>query len=200
MILIVLCRVEIEMEQIKNTLMRIDLLKTYTCSFPAIRQTNEYNCGPTSALQALYGAGVANNVSGSTYSEKIDTLQTLSKTDTTGTIVDNLRVALNTYLSSSTYVWTQGINMNLDTFGTNVISSLSKNRPPLLHSLTSSFDYYNGKNFRHYIAIYSANKATGAVTVNDCHINDPYYGLHYVNMNQAYNSITQQSGRCLLHA
>lgn len=192
--------VEIELRRLSYEKMRIDITKTYSCAVPKIKQTNTYNCGPTSALQALKAAGVGNNVNGSTDSAKIAELSSLMGTSSSnGTLVYKICNGLNDYLSTKPYVYTAGSSMTLNSFGTNVIYSLNANCAPILHAKTNSLAYYNGANYGHAITIKSANKATGIVVVSDCHFDDTYYGEHNITMSAAYNSITKEAERYLIH-
>lgn len=193
--------VEIELRNISYELMRIDTTKTYSCAVPKIKQTTEYNCGPTSAFQALKAAGVSNNITGSNDSEKINTLTTLmGTTSSNGTSPYNIKEGLNKYLSTAPYVFATGSSMTLNSFGTNVIYSLNDGYAPILHAKTKYLDYYNGANYGHAITIKSANKATGVVVVSDCIYLDAYYGEHTITMSMAYNSIISEADRYLIHA
>lgn len=162
-----------------------------------IKQTTSYNCGPTAALQVLYGSNSQGRVNGANDSAKISRLMSDSGTNSDGTIVYKLKNALNLY-SSLSYTYTAGRNMTFNTFREKVNNSLFYNTAPILHARTEKIPYYNGHKSGHYIAVSQLDLTRNIVRLQDCNYYSQYYGTHDANMSDIYNSITPDS-RYLIH-
>lgn len=167
-----------------------------------IKQTENYNCGTTSVLQTLYALNSQGNVSGSSDADKIATLDKQYNVNSKdGTIVAYAVNALNTYNSGNArYVCVLGSSIpNEATFESYVATSLTNCKPVLLHAITGHIGYYGGRSFRHYLSLDYINRTTDMVRIVDCNKNDAYYGIHYVELSEAYSSIHSDSGRYLIY-
>jgi len=167
-----------------------------------IKQTNSYNCGPTTVLQTLYGLYAAGNVSGSTDEEKIATLSKACETNSKdGTLVGEVVRALNRYQSGTTYKFLAASNISsIYVLEDYVATSLTYGRPVILHAKTKYLSYYNGKNSGHYINLNEINRTTDLVQLVDCNYNDAYYGVHMsVPLSEVYDCLKKESGRYLIY-
>lgn len=161
-----------------------------------IKQTETYNCGPTTVLQTLYGMSAAQNVPGSSNAEKIATLNTVCQVSaSTGTSPYNVTVALNTYKPKGigNYVYARGTSVTEYGFESTVATSLTACRPVVLHALTGSLTYYNGKNSKHYLSLDYIDRTNDVVRIVDGNYNSAYYGVHnQVPLSEAYKCVAQQ--------
>lgn len=171
-------------------------------TIPLIKQTSNYNCGPTSALQALYGMKRQSSVQGNTDAEKIATLMNECGTDKTGTMVYKMVEVLNNHSDLFDYKYTKGTSMTETEFQGKVETSLFYNMAPILHARTEYLtSYYKGHRSGHYIAICEVDKVNKTIRVKDCNNNEEYYGEHVVSVTEAYQSITgsKEYERYLIH-
>lgn len=166
-------------------------------SIPLIMQTTTYNCGPTAALQVLYGMGCQSLVSGQTDSAKIQQLMQDCDTDTSGTLVYKLTNALNTY-ASRTYEYVLGTGITESQFQGKVETSLYYNTAPIIHARTEYLSYYDGHSSGHYIAICEVDIANSQIRLKDCNYNTAYYGEHVESVSAVYQSISAESYRYLI--
>ncbi len=164
-----------------------------------IQQTTSKNCGPTAALQVLYGMGRQGDVSGSTDAEKINTLMKDCNTDDSGTYVGNLVNCLNKYSTLAKYRYTEGKTMTSSTFQAKLETSLFYNIAPILHAKTQYLPYYGGHSSGHYIAVSEVDRTTGNIRLSDCNWNNKYFGIHVENVEKVYQSIAAESGRYLIY-
>lgn len=166
-----------------------------------IKQTTGYNCGSTTVLQTLYGLNNQGNVSGSSDVDKIATLDNEYNVQGQGSlIVYQATNALNKYKSgTSKYVYVQGSNLDISTFESYVATSLTYCKPVILHARTAHIGYYNNHKSGHYISLDYINRTTDMVRLVDCNNNDLYYGIHYVSLSEAFNSINKDAGRYLIY-
>lgn len=163
-----------------------------------LKQTKDYNCGPATILQTLYGIGCADAVSGSNDDEKVNNLTDDCKSnEKEGTMVYRATNVLNSYCNKG-YIYEVCTQIAIDTFEEKVAASLTAGRPVLLHAKTGSFDYYGGKNSGHYISLDYINRTTKMVRVVDCNLDDKYYGVREVKLEEAYNSVHKESGRYII--
>lgn len=162
-----------------------------------IKQINGHTCGPTTVLQTLYGLGCASKVSGSNDNEKINTLAAECGTNEEGTFVGEIQRALSKY-SDRKYVYNLGSEMTMNSFEDKIAASLTNCKPVVLHARTKYFDYYGGKNSGHYISLDYVDRTKDTVRVVDCNNNDKYFGIHYVTLEEAYNSIHVENDRYLI--
>lgn len=166
-------------------------------NIPLIQQTTGYNCGPTSALQVLYGMNCQNLVSGGTDAEKIEQLMDDCDTDSSGTYVYKLTNGLNLY-AVRTYEYIQGTSMTETEFQGKVETSLYYNTAPIIHARTEYLPYYNGHSSGHYIAICEVDKANQKIRLKDCNKNNAYYGVHQESISDVYKTISEVSSRYLI--
>lgn len=166
-------------------------------NIPLIQQTTSKNCGPTSALQVLYGMNCQNLVSGTTDAEKIEQLMDDCDTDSTGTMVYKLTAGLNMYAARD-YEYILGTNMTEAEFQGKVETSLYYNTAPIIHARTEYLPYYNGHASGHYIAICEVDKANKKIRVKDCNKNNAYYGVHQESISDVYKTISVVSSRYLI--
>lgn len=166
-----------------------------------IQQTKTYNCGTTNVLQALYGMGYQSQVSGNTDANKIQTIDTRYNIDAQGqTYVYQIVDALNYYIpGNTTYTYTEMTNISISEFEYIIATSLTYCKPVILHAVTTPLDYYNGHTNYHYLCIDYINRTTDTVRIVDCHYSDAYYGVHYVSLQEAYETVTSISGRYIIH-
>lgn len=164
-----------------------------------IRQTTNSNCGSTTVLQTLYGLGSASQVSGSTDSAKISTIDKENDVATQGSLFVYQAVnALNKY-STRTYTYVVGSSLTEATFEQYIATSLTNSKPVILHARTQYIGYYGGHASGHYLSLDYVNRTTDIVRIVDCNYQDSYYGIHYVSLSEAYKSIHDESGRYLIY-
>lgn len=165
-----------------------------------IKQTKNYNCGTTTVLQTLYGLDSADKVAGSTDQEKIATLDVKYNVDQqTFTYVYQVVDALNTYYSTSDYVYTAGSSLSEAEFENTIANSLMCGRPVILHAKTECLAYYEEHESGHYLSLDYVNRTTDMVRIVDCNNNDKYFGIRMVPLEEAYKSVHDTSGRYLIH-
>lgn len=165
---------------------------------PLIQQTEEYNCGPTSALQVLYGMACQDLVKGQTDKEKIDILMCESGTDKKGTYVYRLTNTLNNYTTRADYEYILGTSMTEAQFQGKVETSLFYNIAPIIHARTEYLSYYNQHQSGHYIAIREVDRTNKTIRLMDCNYNVEYFGNHVVPVNEVFQSISAVSSRYLI--
>lgn len=161
-----------------------------------IKQNNNDNCGPTSALQALYGSNNQSKVKGNTDSKKINQLAAEAGTDSSGTMVYRLTGTLNTYANLK-YTYSCASNMTQSKFKQHINNSLFYNTAPILHAKTEKISYYEGRVSGHYIAIQQLDLFTDTLRVYDCNNNNDFYGIHDITISEAYDSLV--GSRYLIH-
>lgn len=167
-------------------------------NIPLIQQLESYTCGPTSALQVIYGMNMQNTVKGSSNEEKLLELKNECLT-TDNTIVYNLTNAINNHTPSGRkYGYYLGSNMTMSYFQSKVETSLYYNMAPILHAITTDIPYYNGHYSRHYIAICEVDKKNSKMRVRDCNYNNKYYGEHVESISVFYNAINKYDSRYLI--
>lgn len=166
-----------------------------------IKQTKTYNCGTTTALQTLYGLGKASNVQGATNADKISALDLKYNVDKQRhLVVYQLREILNECGKvGQGYIYEAGSNMTCAAFENKVATSLTNCKPVVLHARTGYLGYYGGKNTGHYLSLDYINRTTDMVRIVDCNYNPQYYGVHMVTLQEAYNTIAQESERYLIY-
>lgn len=196
-------RVRINMDE--NASIGISLLdvgnngQNLSTNVKLIQQTTTYNCGPTSALQVLYGMSRQGAVSGSTDAEKIQTLMNDCGTTTDGTYVYKMKDCLNKYSTNASYQYMAGTSMTQDQFQAKLETSLCYNVAPILHARTQYLEYYEGHVSGHYIAVSEVDKVNGTVRLSDCNCNNDYFGVHVVSVGEAYEAISKESQRYLIY-
>lgn len=164
-----------------------------------IRQTNWYNCGPTTVLQTLYGIDSAQYVGGYTDPEKINTIESEYGVNSSGMMVYQIADALNKYSSGyGTYTYILGSNITEEEFIVKVSNSLTHGRPVILHAKTGYLDYYS-LNTGHYINVEYIDRTSGTVGLVDCNYDSQYYGRHSVSIYDAYRAISAENGRYLIY-
>ncbi|MDE5746274.1 MAG: C39 family peptidase [Acetatifactor sp.] len=164
-----------------------------------IQQTTDKNCGPTAALQVLYGMSRQGAVSGTTDAEKINTLMGDCKTDSSGTYVGNLVSCLNKYSINASYRCTEGRTMTQAQVQEKLETSLCYNIAPILHAKTQYLPYYGGHSSGHYIAVSEVDRTTGKVRLSDCNWSNKYFGVHVESIEKVYQSIAAESDRYLIY-
>lgn len=166
-----------------------------------IKQTESYNCGPTTVLQSLYGMDSAGQVAGSTDEAKIATLEDACKTSSAiGTYVYKMVEVLNEYnIYGRVYQYTLGSSFgSIHSFKNCIATSLTCGKPVVLHADTYYLAYYNGNSYGHYLSLDVYDRRTETVRIVDCNYMTDYYGIHTVSVEEAYNCISA-SGRYLIH-
>lgn len=165
-----------------------------------IKQTQTFNCGPTTVLQTLYGLNSASAVSGSTDAAKIAALQSEYNVGSDGMYVSNVVAALNKYnKGNQTYSSRLGSGLSLEGFANNIAASLTSGKPVVLHARTKHLDYYNGNNSGHYLSLDYFDRSTNTVRIVDCNYKEEYYGVHYCTLQEAYEAINEEGGRYLIY-
>lgn len=193
--------------QSRNRLGNINNASTYSVgnngqnvytNIALIKQTKTNNCGPTAALQVIYGLNKQSLVSGNTDADKINTLEQQCEMENS-TIVYKLVNTLNLYTPDyGDYEYISGKSMTLAQFQGKVETSLAYNYAPILHARTEEIPYYEGYPSGHYIAVSEVDKANGTMTVKDCNYKDKYYGVHTEYISEFYDSINAKDGRYLI--
>ena len=162
-----------------------------------IKQTTDYNCGATAALQVLYGCNCQGKVSGKNDSKKISTLMNDAETNAEeGTVVYKLKNALNKY-SALKYKYTSASKMDKSKLREFINNSLFYNTAPIIHAKTEKIEYYKKHVSGHYIAIQQLDLTTNKIRVYDCNNDTRYYGSHDITLDDAYASLT--GSRYLIH-
>lgn len=164
-----------------------------------IQQTTSFNCGPTAALQVLYGMGRQGAVTGTTDAAKISTLMSDCDAVSHGAVVYKLANCLSKYSTIASYRYTEGRTMTQAEFQAKLETSLCYNVAPILHAYTDYLSYYNGNRFYHYIAVSEVDKTTGRVRLSDCNWRNEYYGVHSESVERAYQSIAANPERYLIY-
>jgi hypothetical protein len=163
-----------------------------------IKQSKKYNCGSAAVLQTLYGRGKASSVSGSSDSAKMQTLDTLYDVDKDRSMYVYRAVnALNKY-SGASYVYEEGSKMTKGQFEDRIANSLMQWKPVVLHAKTGRLSYYKNKDVGHYISLDYVNRTTQTVRLADPNYDNSYFGIHYVPLKEAYESISCNSVRYLI--
>lgn len=165
---------------------------------PLIQQTKSYNCGPTSALQVLYGMSCQSLVNGQNDAAKIEQLEADSGTDTTGTMVYRLTNTLNQYATRADYEYILGSSMTKEQFQGKVETSLYYNFAPILHARTQYLSYYGGHSSGHYIAVREVDTVNETIKLQDCNYNNNFFGQHVVSIDEAFDAIHAASSRYLI--
>ena len=166
-----------------------------------IKQTEDYNCGPATVLQSLYGMDSAGQVSGSTDAAKIATLEAAcGTTSEDGTYVYKMAEVLNKYnIYGRKYQYTLGSSFgSIHSFKNCIATSLTCGKPVVLHARTEYLTYYEGTSLGHYLSLDVYDRRVETVRIVDCNNMDEYYGIHTVPVEEAYNCISA-SGRYLIH-
>lgn len=164
-----------------------------------IKQTTDYNCGATAALQVLYGMNCQSNVAGNNDNEKINQLMKDAETNSSdGTYVYKLKNTLNKY-SRLKYMYTSCKDMDESNLKGKINDSLFYDTAPIIHADTSEIPYYNGYKTGHYIVISQLDLRNNIVRVKDCNNNGKYYGTHDITVSDVYNSIHKNGNRYLIH-
>lgn len=164
---------------------------------PLIKQTNNYNCGPTSILQIITGMGRQGLIQGTTNEEKISTLMSDCATTSNGTYVYKVKDTINLY-SSSTYAYYDCTNITLEAFQSKVETSLYYDKAPIIHAKTMYLPYYNGHDSGHYIALSEVDMLNSKIKLVDCNRNNSYYGIHQESVQSVYDAVHEQAGRYLI--
>lgn len=165
-----------------------------------IMQTKDYNCGSTTTLQTLYGLNSASNILGIGDAARISSLDTKYNVESQGCmIVYQIVDALNKYNNGNqTYIYKEASGMTLNQFEDNVATSLTNCKPVVLHAVTTKLDYYYGRESFHYLSLDYINRTSDTVRIVDCNNKSAYYGVHYVPLSQAYDTI-HRSDRYLIY-
>lgn len=164
-----------------------------------IQQTTDFNCGPTAALQVLYGMSRQGAVAGNTDAEKIYTLMGDCNALYHGAVVDNLKICLNKYSTNASYRYTEGRTMTQAQVQEKLETSLCYNIAPILHAKTQYLPYYGGHSSGHYIAVSEVDRTTGNVRLSDCNWSNKYFGVHVESIKDVYQSIAAESERYLIY-
>lgn len=155
-----------------------------------IRQTKNYNCGPTTVLQTLYGLNSEDAVLGNSDAKKIATIENEYGVGQSGMMVYQIVDALNKYnLGYGSYSYVIGSHISRGAFVDKVANALTHGRPVVLHALTGSLDYYGGKNLRHYLSIEAIDRIAGTIDIVDCNYKNEFFGRHRVKIDDAYECI-----------
>lgn len=157
-------------------------------------QQKQYNsCGAASALQVIVQQGGANNIEGSTYAEKEQTLidESIEMEIHDSVAVYEVRDFINTYRPDDNlkYVYAKGLFTDASTFRSLVLTSLTLDCPIILHAQTQYLGYYNSHASGHYIVGTHFFAQTEEFVVNDCNDNDQYAGIHSTTMSEIYQSV-----------
>ena len=160
---------------------------------PLIQQTTSSNCGPTAALQVIYGFAAANSVSGTTNAEKITTLTNEADAQG-GTVLYKLVNAINLHAPSyGHYEYIMGSSLTQAQFQSKVETSLCYDLAPIFLARTEVLGYYNQHASGHYIAVSELDKINATITVKDCNYTNTYYGTHTEAISNFYNCIQDYS-------
>ncbi len=157
-------------------------------------QQKQYNsCGAASALQVIVQQGGADNIAGSTYAEKEQTLINASYgiEEYGSVLVIEVTDFINNYRPDDElkYVYTRGLITDASTFRSLVLTSLTLDCPIILHANTRYLGYYNSHATGHYIVGTHFFAQTEEFVVNDCNDNDQYAGIHSTTMSEIYQSV-----------
>lgn len=187
--------IDYELEHKNDDIHNIKADPIQSCQVPAIQQSVYNWCSIATTLQTLYGMDLEGQVSGTSYSAKQSTLYS----EYGGLpLVYQLRNKLNTYISSSTYSYINGSSLTDSTFQSKVHTSLSHDRPILLHAKTEALPYYNNINYDHYLSLDESNTLSDTVRIVDCNWNNSYFGVHSgISVSDARDTLP--SGRYLIY-
>lgn len=169
---------------------------------PTHSQIQNNSCGAASALQVIVFRGGGSSIAGSTMNTKEATLISETNLNLNGSIyVYEVRNLINEYTIPNDYVYIECTNMSNSTFRTLVLNSLAQDRAIILHAIPKYLTSYypSTATTGHYIVGTTYFAALDQFSLNDCHYNPSYNGIHTVAMTEAYNSIHSQSGRYLIY-
>lgn len=167
---------------------------------PLIRQTASNYCGPTSAIQVLYGSGFYDysNVNNN-FVTQISTLASdcgMSPGGSAvggGTLRDELKdLTLNSFRWLPKYRSNGGLYMTRDDMDTYYFLSANNGYAPIIsigaEGIKNLSPQYNNYPYTsgHYIVIMGYDVLTGKLVINDCNWNINYCGLHISDMNTLY--------------
>ena len=170
----------------------------YQVSTTNVQQSTSYYCGPASVLQALYTAGVAGSVSGSTNTQKQQTLAGngyLYTDRDNATWIEYIPAVMNTFTgrtrSWATYTITNDTT-GKDRLSYRVRSNLMYGNAVIYLLDTQYLGYYSSHSCYHYVTgtrIYSPagtfyDYASMTLRLADPHYSASYYGNHTVAFNQ----------------
>lgn len=165
---------------------------------PYHQQVRTNSCGAASALQVIVQQGGEDNITGSTYDEKEETL--ISETQLgagkeTSVIVYEVVNLINKYSSSdSEFYYIACDNLTETEFKEYVSDSFIKGCPVILHAIKGYLDYYPASDMGgHYVVGFKWRPPEDIFTVNDCNWRDEYTGVHETSMTSAYESVHEYS-------
>ena len=158
---------------------------------PCIRQVTGYYCGPTAALQVLYGCNIPEIInSDETISELQSQFAEICKaTYDYGTpfinITNKLLNIQNRFIDNPYSTKWKPYNDSM------VTTSIEKGYPVIVHVIIGSLPYYKSsdENNRagHYICVFGYDEATGLVAVSDCTCYNQF-GIRFVTLSDLRNA------------
>lgn len=153
---------------------------------PSIRQPWNNSCGPTSTLQVLKSFGFSYT------HDKIAASMGVTQNGSFTPSADAIMEILNR--DNLGYKYVPASALTKDEFRKIVITSLAVDGPIILQTQPKYLPYYPSTSTTgHYIVAQEFNMATNTFELNDCHYDDRYFGLHYVSLQEAYDSVHNYS-------
>lgn len=157
---------------------------------PTYKQSQTNSCGAASALQVIVQQGGGDNIAGSTYTAKEQTLINQTGINTNGSVlVYEVRNLINNHIEGKNYAYIPCANLSATNFRVLVLDSLTEDCPIVLHANTKYIGYYNSNAWGHYIVGTTFFAATEEFVVNDCNYMDQYTGIRTTTMTEIYNSV-----------
>ena len=164
-----------------------------------VKQLNSISCGPACGYMAIYGAGEASSIPGSSTTAKLQNLASeMGTASGVGTYVYRVANTLNDYISTYQYDYFSGDVLSESNFRLYAYNSLAHDRAPILHARTEYLSYYNGHATGHYITVADFDYDTMTMELYDPNNNSRYYGIHTVDWQEAYDCFTIPSGRYVI--
>lgn len=161
---------------------------------PFHQQVRTNSCGAASALQVIVQQGGEDNIAGSSYDEKEETL--ISETQLGAGVESSVLVyevvdLINDYISSgSEFKYIACDSLTESEFKDFVRDSFINDCPVILHAIKGYLDYYPSSDMNgHYIVGIAWRPPLDEFQVNDCNWRDEYAGVHTVSMTSAYESV-----------
>lgn len=174
---------------------------------PILKQNKNNWCGAASTLQVITSYGNDRDIPGSTSNDKQSYLANSELNIGNGSaIVYQIRDTINKYIEPFEgmvyhhYSYVNYTNLSYDDFVEDVWKSLYFNGPLILHAIPKYLSYYpSTATTGHYITVTGIDIKAGTITVNDCHYDNRYNGVHTIPIREAYNSIHSQRDRYLIY-
>lgn len=162
-------------------------------SIPAVKQINNYFCGPASTVMALIGSGASgyyyttNTTVTNKWQQNVANQMPQSKGNS-AYVYEITNIMKNNVAGRNNYSYDyRGFWDNTYASYSNALDYLELSLaydavPILLVDSTKWFDYYGGVGYRHYMVVECVDIVAEEITVVDPNnLNNKYFGRHYIS-------------------